>query len=72
MLKGQIRNIWVEILGTSTFSNNDDFYNVGGDSLSLSIMEVELEKKGIFIEYSNLIVNRSINQIYQLLKNTNN
>lgn len=30
-----LRRIWAEVLGTSQFSNNDNFFEVGGDSLGL-------------------------------------
>lgn len=63
-----IRNIWKLILGDGDFGNSDEFFQIGGDSLTLARMQIELEKQGFCLSYDDLLEYKTINQIVDLLE----
>jgi amino acid adenylation domain-containing protein len=65
---GIIENIWELILGNDDFGNNDEFFQIGGDSLTLARMQIELEKQGFCLSYDDLLEHKTINQIVDLLE----
>ncbi|BCJ94153.1 hypothetical protein acsn021_17220 [Anaerocolumna cellulosilytica] len=62
-----IRNVWKLIIGNDDFGNNDEFFQIGGDSLTLARMQIELEKQGICLSYDNLLEHKTVNQIVELI-----
>lgn len=46
--------IWEKVLNLSNISVNDNFFDIGGDSLSAIKMQIEAVKNGINIEYSDI------------------
>ena len=60
-----IRNVWVQILGHDNFTENDNFYDVGGDSITLVNMYMQLKKefKNIEIDISDLFSYTTVGEI---------
>jgi acyl carrier protein len=44
-IEAQIATIWTEILGTADFDRDDDFFEVGGDSLSAEMLALAIEQQ---------------------------
>ena len=70
--KEMIRKIWSYILETDEFGDEQDFYDVGGDSLALGRLQIELEKHHILIDYNRLLMNRTIDKIISIAMDSNN
>jgi amino acid adenylation domain-containing protein len=70
--KEMIRKIWSYILETDEFGDEQDFYDVGGDSLALGRLQIELEKHNILIDYNRLLMNRTIDKIISIAMDSNN
>lgn len=56
------------ILENDDFGDSDDFFQVGGDSLTLARIQIELEKQGFCLSYDDLLEHKTINQIGELLE----
>lgn len=63
-----IKDIWESILGNDEFGENDEFFQIGGDSLALARMQIEMEKKGFCLDYDDLLKLKTINQIVHMLE----
>lgn len=49
---GIMTDTWSEIFGNANLSESDDFFALGGDSMLLTIIALQLEEKlGIVIDY---------------------
>jgi acyl-CoA synthetase (AMP-forming)/AMP-acid ligase II/acyl carrier protein len=44
-VEAQIATIWAEILGTTDFDRDDDFFEIGGDSLSAEMLALAIEQR---------------------------
>lgn len=62
-----IRNIWASILGHENFTENDNFYDVGGDSITLVNMYMQLKKefRNVEIDISDLFSYTTVDEIVQ-------
>ncbi|XBX10021.1 non-ribosomal peptide synthetase [Enterocloster clostridioformis] len=67
-IKSVVHNIWNTILGIDEISHDDDFFQLGGDSLTLARLQIELEKQGFSLSYDELLEHKTINQIVVLLE----
>lgn len=53
--KELIREIWEEVLGVSSFTDEEDFYNIGGNSLmAMQIIDRIVEYRGVELEFDDL------------------
>lgn len=50
----QLLNIWKKILNLENISINDNFFDIGGDSISAINMQLEAMKSGFNFEYSDI------------------
>lgn len=63
-LKLQIKKIWEEILGFEGINVNEDFYNLGGNSIiAMKILNVIHERLKINIKVSELLQHRTISDL---------
>lgn len=62
--------IWKEILGVSRVGVNDDFYFLGGHSLLLIKLQVEIEKNGLCLDYKDLLKCNTIKEQAAHIKNS--
>lgn len=62
-IEKKIWNIWVKILGHDNFGIKDDFFNIGGDSLGIIRMTLEMDRLGLSLKIRDLAVNRTIEKI---------
>ena len=58
--------IWRNILGHEEFSEQDDFFDIGGDSIGLARVQIELEKQGYEFSYNQLMTNRTLSKLREL------
>lgn len=55
--------VWGELLGLDTVDIEDDFYDIGGNSIQAIKLEVDLSKSGITLGAEQIEVERSIKQL---------
>lgn len=60
--------VWEKVLRTNNINLDSNFFDIGGNSLLSVKMEVELEKKGWYIEDLNMIENHTISNITHYMK----
>jgi len=69
MIEKQIIDIWQEILGISNVSTNDNFFDLGGSSLLLAKMHLQLERMfSLKIEKINLFKYPTIKDLVAYLR----
>ena len=66
-LKEVLREIWAEVLGIESFSDDDDFFDLGGTSISALDMadEVAARLQGTEIPYEEIYKHSTINRLVQ-------
>jgi acyl carrier protein len=65
---GELRNLWIEILGVSELQEGDNFFGLGGDSLKATLLvcaindkfgllidEIEVFENPVFLNFSELL-----------------
>ncbi len=63
-----IHNIWCKILKTDRVSNEESFYEIGGNSLlGLRLINMLREKLGISLNFKELVMNSTISQLAALI-----
>lgn len=64
-LKDQLRNIWASILeeDPSAISDEDVFFELGGDSISAQSLITAAEKQGIFLTMEQVFINSSLEEM---------
>ncbi len=64
-LEARLVKIWADILGipAANIGTQDDFFSLGGNSLSIIRVETELEKLQISIKYSDIYLYSTIKQL---------
>lgn len=70
-LQKEILDLWREILKKEHISINDNFFNIGGESISIIKLQLMLEKSGFIIEIQDLYRNPTIKELSYFLKNNN-
>ncbi|SET14252.1 non-ribosomal peptide synthetase [[Clostridium] polysaccharolyticum] len=58
--------IWKNVLDLDEFSGQDDFFDIGGDSIGLARVQIELEKQGYAVSYEQLMSNRTFEKMRAL------
>ena len=59
----KLLHIWKQILKTDSISINDNFFDIGGDSISAIDMQIEALKYGINFEYSDIFQTPTIKEL---------
>lgn len=60
-IKSFLRNCWMEVLGTSNFSNDDGFFEAGGNSILIVTLHNKIKNKYPDITVSDLFCYPSVN-----------
>lgn len=65
MIKNQLRVIWAEILqeDASNFSDQDAFFEVGGDSISAQNLSIAAQKQGILLTMEQIFMQASLEEM---------
>ena len=68
-LKSIITNVWTNVLETADFKDNEDFFDLGGTSLSVLDMIDDLEKNiaGIKIPYEEIYSYSTVSLLYEMI-----
>ena len=68
-LQSIILNIWKSILSIDEISIDDNFFDIGGDSLFALKMQVELMKKNYNVNYGDIFKNNTIRDLSDFIQN---
>ncbi len=69
-MKKELETLWIEILGNKNFSPNDDFFDIGGTSLSMiKLLEVTKKKYDVDINIVEFSEGLNLNIYTELLTN---
>ena len=68
-LENKILNIWRTILSLEEISTNDNFFEIGGDSLSALRMQIELMKNNYNVNYGDIFKNNTIHDLAKFIEN---
>lgn len=68
-LENKILNIWRTILSLEEISTNDNFFEIGGDSLNALKMQIELMKNNYNINYGDIFKNNTIHDLANFIEN---
>ena len=68
-LENKILNIWRTILSLEEISIDDNFFEIGGDSLSALKLQIELMKHNYNINYGDLFKNNTIHSLANFIEN---
>ena len=68
-LENKILNIWRGILSLEEISINDNFFNIGGDSLTALKMQIELMKNNFNVNYGDIFKNNTIHDLANFIQN---
>ncbi|WP_042159294.1 non-ribosomal peptide synthetase [Paenibacillus gorillae] len=64
-----IIDLWKKIIGLRSISVNDDFFDLGGHSLSVIKLEAELDEIGIPFEVKDIFKYRTVKELAKYLRN---
>lgn len=64
----KLLQIWKDVLNVSDITVDDNFFDIGGDSISAIKMQIECVKYGINIEYSDIFKYPTIRLLSDLVK----
>ena len=67
--KDKLLNIYKKVLDNKEFTIYDNFFEIGGDSLSLMRIYSELTKLGYNISYFQLFEYKTVNELYEFFNN---
>ena len=67
-LENKILNIWRTILSLEGISTNDNFFEIGGDSLSALKMQIELMKNNFNVNYGDIFKNNTIHDLANFIE----
>lgn len=67
-LETKILNIWRSILSINEISTDDNFFDIGGDSLYALKMQIELMKENLNINYGDIFKNNTIISLAEFLE----
>jgi thioesterase domain-containing protein/acyl carrier protein len=68
-IERELLEIWKEVLPGKSIGIDDDFFEIGGDSLEASLMALEIERRfGIDFPLSIFIDNRTISQLAEKVR----
>ncbi len=68
-LESTILNIWKSILSVNEISIDDNFFDIGGDSLCALKMQIELMKKDLNVGYGDIFTHNTISDLAEFLSN---
>lgn len=68
-LEKTILKIWQSLLSISSISVTDNFFDIGGDSISALKMQIELLKIGIHVNYVDIFQNNNIRELATFIEN---
>lgn len=68
-LENKILNIWRTILSIEEISINDNFFDIGGDSLSALRLQIELMKHNYNINYGDIFKNNTVHDLANFIDN---
>ena len=71
VLQRQMVMIWKNILSIDEISIDDNFFDIGGDSLCALKLQLELMKHNINIEYGDIFKNNTIISLCDFIENIN-
>jgi acyl carrier protein len=63
-----LAQVWCELLGLQEISINDNFFDLGGNSLIAVKVEAEMEKSSVPVEYSDLDEYPTIRELAQFIE----
>lgn len=67
-----LAGIWNNILGVNEININDDFFEIGGNSISSIKLETDIEEKGFIINPDDISKYRTIKEMSEYLIRNNN
>lgn len=67
----KLLQIWKNILKIEDIDINDNFFDIGGDSVSAISMQIEAVKYGLDFEYSDIFTHPTIKQLLQKSNHSN-
>lgn len=67
-LEHKILSIWKSILSIGEISIDDNFFDIGGDSLCALKMQLELMKENINVNYGDIFVNNTIHNLAEFIE----
>lgn len=70
-IEKRLARIWGELFERDVIRVDDSFYDLGGHSLLLIRVEVELEKYGVVADHLNIERDRTLENIARALENSN-
>ena len=68
-LENKILGIWKSILSINEISIEDNFFDIGGDSLCALKMQLELMKENINVNYGDIFINNTIHSLSEFIEN---
>lgn len=71
-LEIKIAGIWQEVLGLDKIGVNHDFFKIGGNSILVIQLEVEMQNNGFDIEYTDIYTYRTIRELASHIENSCN
>jgi amino acid adenylation domain-containing protein len=67
-LEGKIKDVWQKILSIKNIDLDDDFFEIGGNSLIVIKAEVELNKLGINVNFKDILEYKTIRRLSEFLR----
>ena len=69
-LERKLLEVWRKILSIDEISIDDNFFDIGGDSLCALSMQLELMKNNINIQYGDIFKNNTISSLANFIKSS--
>lgn len=70
-LRSEIVQIWGKLLDLSYIGLNDDFFEIGGNSIAAARLQISLEKIGITIDHDTIYAHNTINKLTEYIRKNN-
>ncbi|MEX3625580.1 amino acid adenylation domain-containing protein, partial [Viridibacillus arvi] len=64
--------VWSKVLGVTNIGINDDFFNLGGDSIKAIQVSARVKNSGYFITLKDIFKNTTIKEMSKIVKENNN
>jgi amino acid adenylation domain-containing protein/non-ribosomal peptide synthase protein (TIGR01720 family) len=72
IIEKRLAEAWQEVLGIESIRIDEDFFEIGGDSIKAIQVSARLLKYGLKMEISDLLANPTIKQLGQCIRRTDN
>ncbi len=71
VLVNKINSIWKQLLNLESINPDEDFFDMGGNSIIIAMMQISLEKIGIALEQDAIYANNTINKLVDYIRKNN-